>query len=626
MADSRGPSREPRTRVRYAVFLGFTLLVPLLLFAGLEAALRTFAPAPGFPLFIPAPFAPRTHLVANRDVGTRWFAGLDRPPRPMQEPFAAAPEPGVLRIIVLGESSAAGFPYPRNGSFPRHLREAIRMALPAGDSVEVVNLGIAATNSYAMWDLAREVAEKRPSAVLVYAGHNEYYGALGAGSAQQPFAARPAVIRAYLRALRLRTFWLLRNAFTAAAARGDSPSGEDVASLMELLARDQQIEHGGAVYSAGLEQFRSNLQLLAEALRARDIPVFIASVESNLADQPPFAAAANERAGGAGELFAAARSALAAGERERALALFTQARDLDVVRFRAPSALNAVVHDVVRVSGAHYVPAAESLAAGSAAGIPGADVFLEHVHPNQRGYSVIARAFFYELRASGILTRMPPGQADPDWLAVSQRLALTEFDERVALHTVRTITSRWPFVPAERQRDYRAEFRPQDMLDSIAFAVSRGELWERGKAALAGYYMSRGMHAAAAAEYRGLAADAPFFQEPRVLLAEALLGAGRIEDADTELHAALALGDSPRVFAVLGQAATQRGAPIEAVGWYTRALRLQPVSGELWYRLALVQAMSGNIAAARRSAERLRQLEPRNPAVPELLEALGVGR
>ncbi len=617
---SPGPAGS---RVRRAAFLAFTLLAPFVLLAGVELALRVLVRAPGYPLFIPAPYAPQSHLVANRDVGTRWFVGLDRPPRPMQEPFAAG-SGATLRVVVLGESSAAGFPFPRNGAFPRYLREALRMVLPPGDSVEVVNLGIAATNSYAMWDMAREVAEQRPHAVLIYAGHNEYYGALGAGSAQRLATFRPQMVRMYLRALRIRTVWLLRSAF-GGGLRSPDATGDDVPSLMELLARDQRIAYGGPVFEAGLEQFEGNVGRLVQHLRARDIQVFIASVASNLVDQAPFSAEPNAAAGGAAEVFAAARTALGAGDTAAARELFERARDLDVVRFRAPSALNDVIRRLADESHARYVPVAESLAAASPAGIPGAALFLEHVHPNRAGYAVIARAFFHELRAAGLLDRAGSADSLPDWRLVEQRLALTEFDERVAAHIVRTITSRWPFVPLDRQRDYRAEFRPVDALDSIAFEVSRGELWERGKVALAQHYMSRSLPDSAAAEYRGLARDAPLFQEPRVLLAEALLAAGRVEESEAELYAALALGESPRIFVALGQSASQRRSFAEAVGWYTRASRMQPLNGELLYRLAVAQVMAGNVVAARRSAQRLRQLDPRNPALPELLSALGMG-
>src|ERR1019366_9354225 len=100
-------------------------------------------------------------------------------------------------LFVMGESSAAGFPYPPNGTFARVIRDALTDVLPA-DTVEVVNLGMAATNSYTIADLAHDVIDQKPDAVLIYGGHNEYYGALGAGSIET-LGSYPSFVRLYLR-------------------------------------------------------------------------------------------------------------------------------------------------------------------------------------------------------------------------------------------------------------------------------------------------------------------------------------------------------------------------------------------------------------------------------------------
>src|SRR5258705_11816531 len=107
---------------------------------------------------------------------------------------------------------------PATGACESVLADALQDVLPT-DTVEVVNLGIAATNSYAIADLAHDVIAQRPDAILIYAGHNEYYGALGAGSTET-LGAVPAFVRLYLRLQRFKTFLLLLNvvgiAFAAA--------------------------------------------------------------------------------------------------------------------------------------------------------------------------------------------------------------------------------------------------------------------------------------------------------------------------------------------------------------------------------------------------------------------------
>ncbi len=46
----------------------------------------------------------------------------------------------------------------------------------------MINTAMSAVNSYVLKDVASEIAEQSPDAVLIYAGHNEYLGIFGVGS------------------------------------------------------------------------------------------------------------------------------------------------------------------------------------------------------------------------------------------------------------------------------------------------------------------------------------------------------------------------------------------------------------------------------------------------------------
>lgn len=584
----------PLSRRRYAAYAAFTMLLPLLVLAMAEGVLRLACADCGLPLFVEAPFGNGAYQIANPEVGERWFPGLDTPPGPQPEPFASAKPPRAFRVFVLGESSAAGFPYPRNGTFSRMLGDMLADVLPA-DSVEVVNLGIAATNSFTMLDLADEVVDQEPDAVLVYAGHNEYYGALGVAARERGVPLPGGVVRAWLSLLRLRIVLAVRRAVLALSSGGDDSPGADrqAASLMELLGRDQEYPHGGDGYREGIRQFERNLDVLLTRFRAAGVPVFIGSVASNLRDHPPFAVEANDGPGGAREVYRAAAATLAAGDTAAARQLFVRARDLDVVRFRAPSAFNAVIRKVSAQHGVTYVPVAEAFEAGAPAGIPGAELFLEHVHPTREGYALIARTFFRSMLESSVLG----GRARPDRLATPdeylERQRLTPLDERIALHTTRTLTTRWPFVPRAEQVDYRGRYTPRGVLDSLAFAVSRGAPWEDAKLALAREYERRGQPDSAAAEYAGLARDAPLFVDPLLLTGRALLQAGQLDEARVALE---------------------------------RALRLAPDHPAVLYQLSLLHARRRDLPSARAAALRLARVAPNYPELPEWLRLLGLRR
>lgn len=625
---SRPPARG-LTKRRYALFVGVTLALPFLVVAAVEVTLRVVQPDGGLGLFVSAPAVKGDFLVANRSVGRRWFAGIDNPPTPPHELFAREKPNHAFRVFVMGESAAAGFPYPRNAEFSRYVADVLRDVLPAGDSVEVVNLAIAATNSFAILDMAPEVASQRPDAVLIYAGHNEYYGVLGAAS-RITVPGGAAAVRLYLRLLRLRSVLALRNIVTGLTShRRDRASDLDAASLMEVLARDRQIPLGTSRYEVGAQQFESNLETVCRFFKHKGITVFVGSLASNLRDQPPFAADANAAPGSADSTFAAARAAFAAGDSTLADSLFTRARDLDVVRFRAPGEFNQIIRRVTTRTGAIYVPVAEAFAAVSAAGAPGSNIFLEHVHPTRDGQALIGRVFVESLLRSGLLGRQADSTRLRPWNEYALGADLTPFDERIAYHTTRTLKSRWPFVPVSQQIDYRGTYIPASLLDSLAFAVSAGERWEIAKLRLAADYERKMQFDSAAAEYAGLARDAPFTSEPWLFMARALGRAGRTAQAESALKRAVAIRPTPQALNVLGTRAAERRELPQAISYFEQSLALEPAQPETLYELSLSYGMSRQIGPARETALRLSRLAPDYPKLPALLRALefaGQGR
>nr|MDQ3081829.1 SGNH/GDSL hydrolase family protein [Gemmatimonadota bacterium] len=205
-------ARPPLSRRKAIAFLAVTLSLPFVLFAILEMGLRAADYGGDMPAFEAAASSPSLRVPSSR-LGRRYFPREQYPPSPPGDLFLASKPANSMRIFVLGESSTAGFPYSANGTFSRLLRDVLTDVLP-DDTVEVVNLGMAATNSYTIADLADEVVAEHPDAVMIYGGHNEYYGALGAGSTES-LGSFPGIVRIYLKLQHLKTFLLLRNASNA---------------------------------------------------------------------------------------------------------------------------------------------------------------------------------------------------------------------------------------------------------------------------------------------------------------------------------------------------------------------------------------------------------------------------
>ncbi len=623
-----GPPRKspvplsPGKRLAFAVI---AVALPFLLLGCLEVGLRLGKYGKPTPLFEPPEAFAGRYLAPARNVAARFFPSEQFPPTPPNDLFLAEkPEHGV-RIFALGESSTAGFPYPPNAMFTRLVADALTDALP-GDTVEVINLGIAATNSYALVDFADEVLEQKPDAILIYAGHNEYYGALGVGSTES-LGAFPGFVRLYLNLQRLRTFLLLRNSIRRLAGmlQGQDATDASSPSRMENVARDQRIELGGSTYSAGVRQYTSNIGIVMQKFRDAGVPVFIGSLVSNVRDQEPlsFLSGGGAAAAGSKATFDSAVRLIAAGDSIAAKPVFERARDRDVVRFRAPSEFNAVIKRLAAAHGATYVPVAEKFAAASTYGIPGNDLILEHVHPSSRGYALLGQAFVEALVASGKIKRADHTRLRP-WAEYQTRMSLTEMDQRIAHHEVKTVTTRWPFVPFSRQQDYRGTYVPTDRADSLAFLVSRGGItWTAAKSQLAESYAQAGDVDKAVMEYDGLIRNFPHSEPPLSLAAKVLLAAQQNERARSYLERAFAVRPTGYNTFALGVLALQRRDGPVAIEMLQTSVRIAPRNPDALYQLSLAYAFVKNAEAARETAIRLYRIAPDYPGLTGWLELLG---
>jgi lysophospholipase L1-like esterase len=623
---SSGP-RQPLSQTKAAVFTVIALLLPFVLLACLEIGLRIKNYGGDTSAFDTPAILKGLYKVPGDNVGKRYFPQEQYPPSPPGDPFLVTKPAHSMRLFVLGESSAAGFPYPANGTFARVLRDALTDVLPT-DTVEVANMAMAATNSYTIADLAQDVIDQKPDGIIIYGGHNEYYGALGAGSTES-LGSYPSFVRFYLKLQNLKTFLLLRNTVNSAltSIRGGRSTKEieSDASRMESVVGDQSIKFGDKTYKRGVAQYESNLRYAIGKFRRAGIPVFIGSTPSNLRDIAPFGQNASPPDMTAAKEFNLAKTTLASGNTALAATQFAKARDLDVIRFRAPGEFQELVQKVAKETGSTYVPAVEGFAAVAQYGIPGSDLFLEHVHPTQAGYVLLARFYFDALRKANFLGRPADMTRLASWDEYTRRMKLTRLDQLIAYHTIKTVMVRWPFVPLAKNQDYRGTYRPVDMIDSIAFHTSRGGMpWSRAKMLAADVYAARGQTDSAVAEYDGLIRDEPGIEIAYRLAGRALLFANQEDRAKWYLERAFTLQPSGVTAFALGKIEMQEKNLPRAVALLQQAVNLSPTMAPALYQLSLAYALSHDIDRARSTAIQLARIAPNYPGLAQWMNTIGL--
>lgn len=430
-------------------FYVIAILLPILFLVSLEGLLRLAGYGQSVPLFIKNPQAPE-YTLPKPDVVNRYFSSPNSGPNVTIETnffLTEKPSDG-LRLFVQGGSTAAGFPYGYGASLAGLLDYRLKQSFVSRE-VEVVNTALSAVNSYTLLDFADEIIEQKPDAVLIYAGHNEFLGIMGVGSTYSEFSSRPANLL-FLKFKGLRLFQLLQNGISEVQSWFVSTEAQALAkkgamqsqTVMAKVAKHKNIDVEHPLFSAGLAQFEGNMTLLINKYREHGIPVFISTIASNLADQPPFESTevkseflyvlnqlkqesvkppktfaklvkklkANAQLSGleqhahnvlsADAFYYVGKAYYVLGAYEQAKTNFELAKQHDLLRFRAPVEMNQIIRRLAKLPGVELVDGQKALEQASKHGIIDQKMMLEHLHPTKRGYFELSDAFYSVLSSS----------------------------------------------------------------------------------------------------------------------------------------------------------------------------------------------------------------------------------
>ncbi len=377
----------------------------------------------------------RDYWVMNKYASERYFSDTVNETHGSIEPFAVSKASGIFRIFVLGESTTAGYPYFHNGSFDRWLKFRLMHEHP-DVHFEVVNVSLTAVNSYTVLDFGKQVVDYQPDAVMVYVGHNEYYGALGVGSTSR-IGNRRWLVKLLLMLRRLRLVQLIGR--LVSGFRPGGGVGVDAReNLMQRMAARQRIGYGSADYYAGIRQFRDNMEELCRVMKDAGVPVFLSTLVSNERDCKPFV--------GGSSVFASGDSAFAAGNYVAARRDYDMARDSDMLRFRAPSAINGEIRDLVgKFPTVHLVEAERLFDSCSPHGIVGNTTLLEHVHPNLFGYALLSEAFYEAIEKAGLFKSKGDRGEIMSLEQLLEKMPITGVDSLNGEYTIMMLKTRWPF-------------------------------------------------------------------------------------------------------------------------------------------------------------------------------------
>ncbi len=434
----------------------------------------------------------------NPNIGRKYFPSGDFYPTKSEDEFDIHKKANAFRVFVLGGSSAEGFPYSPMGSFSRYIRRRLELVYP-NTPIEVINLGMTAVNSYTLLDLLPEVLDQKPDLILIYAGHNEYYGALGVGSVQSYGSSRTLIrLMLYLNGFRITQ--LVRNSLHWTMSLFSSGNKIPSGTLMSNMAKNKSILMNSQLFEEGIEQFRENMTDILKLIKDKGVPVLLGKLVSNLKDQKPFISVNTPGYKTADQVYEDAENELKYNHLTKADSLFKLAKDLDALRFRAPERMNKIIDDLVKEFHDAVIPVDSLFASASPDGIVGDNLIVDHLHPNVKGYQLMGKAFYDCMEKEGYLpktenAKIPFGEQDSTTCA---NFMFTKLDSIIGNYGITILKDNWPYKKKSKdmsrfqQKDFDNLLHPKDFIDSLAmYKIENKVSWADAHFIGATYYLRR---------------------------------------------------------------------------------------------------------------------------------------
>lgn len=479
--DNNHTNKKNISRKKLMVFKVIGILLPFLILLILEIILRLAGYGYNPDLFVEYK-ADNNYFVLNPEASKRYFTNQAIATTGNVEPFKKEKDANTLRFFVLGESTTIGYPYFHNGSFHRWLQYRLMRSFPE-KNFEIINLSLTAVNSYTVLGFAKQLVNYQPDAVLIYSGHNEYYGALGVGSTDKA-GGSPFLVHLTLALRSFKVVQLFTNTYEKLAGTFKSNDASARKTRMEFMVADQQIPYGSELYTRGIKQFETNMDATLDVLSQHNIPVFISTLVSNEKDMKPFisitpdslklpafqklyndglnaliendfttASASLSQAaklfpGNAACTFFLGRLAYQHQNFKEADNYFNNATDLDALRFRAPQLINNIIRQLCKKHPNTFLVDAQATFKNRSEGnIIGNEFVLEHVHPNLRGYALLSDTFYEEMKKEKFITISQQNEISFDQLL--QSMPISEVDSLSGLYKIEHLKRSWPFKGTE---------------------------------------------------------------------------------------------------------------------------------------------------------------------------------
>lgn len=477
-ARSVAPPRKPQpqkpvvSKRRKWVFRLIALGLPFLFLLVGEIICR-FAGYGGYPPVLRKmqTFEGRTYVASYPPgIATFFFENLSVVGGMAEQVFTDPKPDGAVRIFALGGSAMRGYPEPPSLAATSFLHAMLADLWP-DRQIEVLNLGTTAVASFPVMYMLDEALEYQPDLVVVYTGNNEFYGAGGVASVHA-FGRSARAMRLFRLARRTALVQWITDVVTRHKSEPTGPGQRDL-TLMERVVADSQIPPNDSRRAAAARNLENHVAYIVARCREHGVPVILCTLPANERDLAPLGEDVLPRLPDAEQarfesLLAKGRQALpddpsaafaslesasrlydkhatlhflmgkaltALGRHDEALKQYTQAKDLDTMPWRAPSAASEAIRRVAK-NAAILCDLERVFQKHSPVGAIGWELMDDHVHPTLRGQALIARTWLQAMEQLPEPLRVGASEAAalPTWEEYAARFGDNEYDRYVVAH------------------------------------------------------------------------------------------------------------------------------------------------------------------------------------------------
>ena len=257
------------------LFAAITISLPFIALALAELVLRFFGWG-GYPAWLREagrlPTGETLCLVEPAAAKPYFFANPERPGYAEQTNFLMPKPADTVRIFLVGESAAKGYPQPRNLAISSFLRTMLSDAVPT-KKVEVIDLGTTAVASFPLVYQVRDALRFDPDLFIFYIGNNEFFGAYGVASINAAgslpvWALRMMRAARGLALVQVLDGWLYKGA-------------DENRSLMEQMIGRTFIPSDSPLREAAARNLNANLGTMLDDAKKSGIPVLVCTTASN---------------------------------------------------------------------------------------------------------------------------------------------------------------------------------------------------------------------------------------------------------------------------------------------------------------------------------------------------------